>query len=180
MTRHPRSVPSLAAAGLLLGAALAHAQGALKPVDANIVNTPSNPVPVVGTVTLGGNGVTGTLKSGDKTVTVHNAPIEVTTVVSQNHQTPVLDVSDYKEVRLAVSNGSCGPCSNLVVDVYAFPATGSGYRIDEFPVDFTPTTFGAWASRTYSTPGMRLMVALRATAPGSSNTVRVALFGRAN
>lgn len=180
MSSHSLVFRALATACLALPAGMAHAQGALKPVEARIVNTPGEPVPVVGTVTLGGAGVTGTLKSGDKTVTVHNAAIEVNSVVAGNHQTPALDVADYKEVRMAVSNGTCGPCSNLIVEVYAFPATGSGYRIDVFAVDFTTTTFGAWASRTYTTPGVKLQVALRATTPGTSNSVRVALFGRAN
>lgn len=171
---------ALAALTIVGCAAPAFGQGALKPVDANIVNTPSNPVPVTGTVTLGGSGVTGTLKSGDKTVTVHSSTIDVTSVVAANHQTPVLDVSDHKEVRVVISNGSCGPCSNLIAEVYAFAATGNSYQIDEIPVNFTPTSFGAWATRTYSTPGARLMIALRATTGGSSNSARVALFGRAN
>jgi hypothetical protein len=171
---------ALLAAGIAVSAGLVHAQGALKPVDARIVNTESNPVPVTGTVTLGGGGVTGTLKSGDKTVVVHEGTIQVTTTSEANHTTPFLDVSDYKEVRLVISNGSCGPCSNLVAEVFAGSATGSPFRIDMVPVDFTTTTFGAWASRTYSTPGMRLLVALRATTPGTSNSVRVAVFGRAN
>jgi len=180
MSSHSPTVSTLVAACLALAAGLAQAQGALKPVEARIVNTPSNPVPVVGTVTLGGGGVTGTLKSGDKTVTVHDAAIEVTTAVSANHRTGALDVSDYKEVRVAVSNGSCSPCSNLVVEVYALTANGGGYQIDEFPVNFTATSFGAWASKTYTLPGSKLLIGLRATTSGSSNSVRVALFGRAN
>jgi hypothetical protein len=171
---------ALAAACLVLPAGLAHAQGVLKPVDARIVNTTSNPVPVVGTVTLGGGGVTGTLKSGDKTVTVHDAAIEVTSTSSGSQLTPALDVGDYKEVRVAISNGSCSPCSNLVVEVYARTANGGSYQIDEFPVNFTATSLGAWNSKTYTTPGSKLVIAVRATTPGSSNSVRVALFGRAN
>jgi hypothetical protein len=171
---------AIAALAILASAGTAFGQGALKPVDANIVNTPSNPVPVTGTVTIGGSGVTGTLKSGDKTVTVHSSTIEVTSVVAANHQTPVLDVSDYKEVRVVISNGTCGPCSNLIAEVYALPATGSSYQIDEIPVNFSPTSFAAWATRTYSTPGARLLIALRATTGGSSNSARVALFGRTN
>jgi hypothetical protein len=175
-------IRTVATACFVLPAGVALAQGAIKPIEARIVNTPSNPVPVVGTVTLGGNGVTGTLKSGDKTVTVHEAPIQVTTSVSGNHMTAQFDVSDYKEGRVAVSSNSCSPCADIVVAVIAVTANGGVYQIDEFPVNVASAgpDGGRWNSKTYSTPGSKIFLTLRTTASGASHSLRVALLGRAN
>jgi hypothetical protein len=171
----------VSAACLVLPVAIAHAQGALKPIEARIVNTPSNPVPVVGTVKLeGGVGaVTGT--SGDKNVGVFDSLIDVFTPTFGNHNTPELDVVGFKEVRIMVSRSSCGPCGDIVaqVSVRSGVAGGFGHKIDEFPVGEPGGSF-PFITKTYTVPGSKLMITLRATTAGTSNSVLVGVVGRAN
>ena len=138
-----------------------------------VTNAPSEPVPVVGTVKLDGGGAT---TSADKTATVFDASIVVTTPFGPNQSTPVLDVSGYKEVRVMLNHGSCGPCGQIVALVTVITADGHGYPLDLFevgPVEGSGT-------RTYTVPGPRLVIALRTTAAGTNNSVGVGVFGRAN
>jgi hypothetical protein len=146
------------------------------------VNTPGNPVPITGTVTLqGGVGtISGSVRSADQNVTLYENFIQVTSVVDGNAGTPLVPVKDYKEVRLAVQRGSCGPCSDpVMVSVYVRGSGGTTYQIDQFPVSEPAAGVGFFASRTYTTPGEMLAVGLRNSSPGN-NTVRVLLVGRSN
>jgi hypothetical protein len=183
---HARALMLSAATALGL-AALAtslpsHAQGALKPVDAMIVNPPSRPVPVTGTVKLdgGAGGITGTLKSGDKNVTAFEQFIDVTSPTGGNHGTGQVDVSDFKEVRVSVSRSSCGPCSQILVAVFGITALGKSFQMDEFVANQGAGDAFPWASRTYSVPGSKLHVSLRAAEGGTWNSVQVTVVGRAN
>lgn len=184
MGRHAAAlIASAIAVGVgALASGAVHAQGALKPVDARIVNTPSQPVPVTGTVKLDGGvgAITGTLKSGDKTVTILDTTIPVDDSFFGNHTTSLLDVADYKEVRIAVSNGTCGPCGEVVAAVFVNTANGGSYQIDQFTVNLASAGVGHFNSKTYTVPGSKLSVSLRATTPGTSNSVRVAVLGRTN
>jgi hypothetical protein len=162
-------------------AAPAIAQGPPGPVPVVVTNSPASPVPVTGTVKLDGGvgAVTGTMKSGDKTATVFDDAIVVNTPNFGNHGTGNLAVGDYKEVRVAISRSSCSPCGDIRAAVFVSSADGFAQQIDEFPIG-TPGESFPWASRTYSVPGSRLFIALRATTSGNSNSMLVAVFGRAN
>lgn len=178
----PHLLPIAAIAALCAaGPALAQV---FKPVDALIVNPPSRPVPVTGTVKLDGGvgAITGTLKSGDKNVTVYDLPVDVTTPTFGNHGTGSLDVSDYKEVRVSVSRGSCSNCAQIEVAVYGVSANNRFYQIDQFVANQSGTNSFPWASRTYSVPGAKLAVSLRTIDPPASslNSVLVSIIGRAN
>jgi hypothetical protein len=175
-------LPLAAAAALGAFAGPAPAQ-VFKPLEAVVVNPPSRPVPVTGTVKLDGGvgAITGTLKSGDKTLTAYDQVIEVTTSTFGNHLTGQVDVSDFKEVRLSVSRGSCGPCSQIEVQVYATTANGRPFQIDQYVADQAGTGSFPWSSRTYSVPGSKLSVSLRAVGGGATgNSVLVTIVGRAN
>jgi hypothetical protein len=184
MKKQPIAIPLAAALCLAtLAAALpARAQGALKPVEALIVNPPTLAVPVTGTVRLeGGVGaITGTLKSGDKNLTLYDNFVTVDTSSFGNHVVGPIDVSDYKEVRLSFSDGSCGPCGPIVAAVSAVSANGRFYQIDQFPIDKEGAGVGRWATRTYTVPGSKIVVSLRSTTAGTNNSVLVAIIGRAN
>jgi hypothetical protein len=156
----------LAIAGAVVSTA-AIGQSGPPSVNATVINTPSNPVPV-------------TVQGGEQTVTVYNASISVTTPVYGNHGTGALDVAAYKQVRLVISDGSCGPCGAIVAAVFVSPPTGSPYQIDQFPVDTQGAGVALWATRTYEVPGANLSVSLRSMTSGTVNSVRVAVFGRAN
>jgi hypothetical protein len=176
---HLLPVAAAAALGAFAGPAPAQV---FKPLEAVVVNPPSRPVPVTGTVKLDGGigAITGTLKSGDKTLTAYDQPIDVTTPTFGNHGTGQVDVSDFKEVRLSVSRGSCGPCSQIEVQVYGVTANGRSFQIDQFVADQAGTGSFPWASRTYSVPGSKLSVSLRAVDGGTSNSALVTIMGRAN
>lgn len=176
----PHLLPIAAIAALCAaGPALAQT---FKPLEAVVVNPPSRPVPVTGTVRLDGGvgAITGTLKSGDKTLTVYEGDTGVTSTVSANHSLGQLDVSDFKEIRLSVARGSCSPCSQIEVEIFGITPGGRFIRIDQFVANQTATNSFPWASRTYSTPGPKIMVRLAAVEPGTSNAVSVTIVGRAN
>jgi hypothetical protein len=179
--QHLLTLAAAAALGALAGPA--HAQ-TFKPLEAVIVNPPSRPVPVTGTVKLDGGvgAITGTLKSGDKNVTVQELTLDVDTGVFQNDLTPQIDVSDYKEVRLTVARGSCSNCAAIEVMVFGYSASGQQFPIDQFMADQTGTNAFPFASKTYSVPGSKINLGLRTVAAplNSSNSVRVTIIGRAN
>ena len=167
--------------GLASGAALAQQTlPTVQPVA--VTNTAANPVPVVGTVKLdGGVGtITGTVKSGDKNVTVFDQGISVSDAFFGNHGTGQLEVSDYKEVRVAISHGSCGPCGEITAAVFVNTAAGGSYQIDQFPVTNVGAGVAVWSTKTYTVPGSKLTVSLKANTTGTSNSVRVAVIGRGN
>ena len=157
-----------------------------------VVNTPANPVPIsgniTGTVTLEGVGaISGAVESADQNVTVYNDFIRVTTVSFGNAQTPVVDVKDFKEVRVTVERGSCGPCSDPVevfVTARPTPNPDLGFAntvtIDSFKVDQPAFGVGFFVSRTYRVPGDGVQVWLRNPSSGASNSVNVVIVGRAN
>jgi hypothetical protein len=177
---HLLPVAAAAALGAFAGPAPAQV---FKPLEAVVVNPPSRPVPVTGTVKLDGGvgAITGTLKSGDKNVTAYEQFIDVTSPTSGNHGTAQVDVSDFKEVRVSVSRSSCGPCSQIQVSVFGVTALGKFFQMDEFVANQGAggDTF-PWASRTYSVPGSKLQVALRAVEGGTSNSTLVTIVGRGN
>jgi len=177
-----RSAATALGLATLVASLPGHAQGVLKPLDAVIVNPPSQPVPVTGTVRLDGGvgAVTGTLKSGDKNITAYDQFLTIDTPNFGNHSTGQIDVADFKEVRLSVSRGSCGPCSQVAVRVVGGTASGKFFTIDEFVANQANDDSFPWASRTYSVPGSKLLVQLRALNGGTSQSVLVAIVGRAN
>jgi hypothetical protein len=176
---HLLPVAAAAALGAFAGSVPAQV---FKPLEAVVVNPPSRPVPVTGTVKLDGGvgAITGTLKSGDKTLTAYDQLIEVTSTTGGNHGTGQVDVSDFKEVRLSVSRSSCGPCSQIEVEVYGITANGRQFQIDQYVADQSPTGSFPWSSRTYSVPGSKLQVSLRAVNGGTANSALVTIVGRAN
>ena len=184
MTKHP--IVNAFAATLCLATLAAvppaRAQGAIRPVEALIVNPPAMAVPVTGTVKLeGGVGaITGTVKSGDKNMTAYDQFVTVDTPVFGNHAIGPVDVADFKEVRVSVSRSSCGPCSQVEVMVRGLTAGGRSFQIDQFVADQAGNNDFPWASRTYSVPGSKLVVSLRALNGGTSQSVLVAIVGRAN
>lgn len=179
LRQHLSTLAAAAALCALAGPTLAQT---FKPLEAVIVNPASRPVPVTGTVKLDGGvgAVTGTLKSGDKNITAFDQIVTVNTSNFGNHRLPEVDVADFKEVRLSVSRSSCSPCSQIAVQVSGVTSTGRFFMIDEFVANQTNDTSFPFASRTYSVPGSKLSVALRAVDGGTSNQVVVTIIGRGN
>lgn len=182
---HTRTLMLTAAAAMGLAAFAtplpSHAQ-TFKPLEAMVINPASRPVPVTGTVRLdgGAGGIAGTLRSGDRTVTAYDEVLEVTSPTTGNHGTGPIDVAEFKEVRLSLSRGSCSPCSQVEVFVYGITPGGRSMQIDQFVANQSGTDSFPWASRTYSVPGPRLSVGLRAVTGGTSNSMAVTVVGRAN
>jgi hypothetical protein len=170
------------AGSLLLTAGAALAQGVFRPLETVVVNPPTMPVPVTGTVKLDGGvgAISGAVKSADKNVVLVEQTLTVTSTTGGNAVSAVVDVSDYKEVRIAISSGSCGPCSPVVGSVYAYGTGVSPFQIDELAVNGKGEGVAEWVTRTYTVPGQRFYVSLRSTVPGGNNSVRVLVVGRAN
>lgn len=171
MTKHPivNAFAATLCLATLAAAPPARAQGAIRPIEALIVNPPAMAVPV-----------TGTVKSGDKNMTAYDQFVTVDTPVFGNHAIGPVDVADFKEVRVSVSRSSCGPCSQVEVMVRGLTAGGRSFQIDQFVADQAGNNDFPWASRTYSVPGSKLVVSLRALNGGTSQSVLVAIVGRAN
>jgi hypothetical protein len=173
MLRFP-ALPFAAAAALCALAAPASAQ-TFKPVESLVINPSTRPVPVTGTLRLEGGS-----RSGDRTVTAYDQFLTVDTPNFGNHVTGQIDVADFKEVRVSVARSGCSPCSQVEVSVHGITEGGRFFPIDEFVANQNGNGAFPWASRTYSTPGSRLRVALRAVNGGTTQSVLVTVVGRAN
>jgi hypothetical protein len=163
--------------GIAVVASATHAQQVGPNVT--VVNRSNNPVPITGEVTIqGGSGT-----SGDQTVTLHDAIIQVASSTFGNAQTPWIPVKNHKEVRLVVQRGSCSPCGDpvLVSVLVRGGGTGDGltYQIDEFPISEAAAGIGFFGTRTYTTPGESIFVGMRNSAT-ANNAVRVLIVGRSN
>lgn len=139
-----------------------------------VTNGPGNPVPVTGSVTIKGD-VAGGLQSVDENVTLFDDFIEVTDAFFGNHTLPLINVKPYKEVRVVVQRGSCTGCGDpITAAIYA-----GSVQMDSIVVN--QANEGAmFASRTYTVPGVTMFITLKAGVAGTTNTVHVLVFGRAN
>lgn len=144
-----------------------------------VVNNAGNPVPITGSVTIKGD-VAGGLQSVDENVTLFDDFIEVTYPFFGNHNTPFLNVKAYKEVRVVVERGSCTGCGDPISAAVVVGSSSSVAQIDTLMATNEGVGIGYFVSRTYTVPGDRMAISLKAAKPGTTNTVHVFVSGRAN
>ena len=92
----------------------------------------------------------------------------------------------FKTVRVAVTRGTCGPCSQAPVRVLVYAIAPPNVLpaeqvIDAFLIE-TPgeASFSLFAARTYDVPGHGLRLAFANQGGSFRDQVAVSVFGRAN
>ena len=167
------------AVGMALSSTVAWGAAQTPPsAPVTVVNSTSNPVPVTGTVSITGD-VAGGVQSLDENVTLYSEQLQVTST-SFFVSTPEIDVKAYKEVRVVIERDSCGPCATISAGVLVKGSKGFLQNIDAFSATSEGVGVGQFASRTYTVPGDKMQIYLRAGAGGTSNSVSVLVIGRAN
>lgn len=124
--------------------------------------------------------------SSDETKHLLGEFVEVTSPNFQNHLVGPIDVKRFRTVRVAVTRGTCGPCSPDPVRVLVYAIAPPNVLpaeqvIDAFLIDTRgEASFSFFAARTYDVPGHKLRLAFANQGGSFRDQVAVTVFGRAN